>query len=30
MRNIGTKPSVLCIAYPSVNVATNFVDGVEF
>lgn len=30
MRNIGTEPVVMCIAYPSVNVETYFVDGVEF
>jgi quercetin dioxygenase-like cupin family protein len=30
MRNIGTTPVVLSIAYPSVNVTLNFVDGVEF
>jgi quercetin dioxygenase-like cupin family protein len=29
LRNIGAGPAVLCIAYPSVNVATHFVDGVE-
>ena len=30
LRNIGDTPAVLCIAYPSVNVGTYFVDGVEF
>jgi len=30
MRNIGSTPAVACIAYPSVNVGTYFVDGVEF
>jgi quercetin dioxygenase-like cupin family protein len=30
MRNIGTEPAVACIAYPSVNVGTYFVDGVAF
>ena len=30
MRNIGSEPAVMCIAYPSVNVETYFVDGVEF
>lgn len=30
LRNIGTAPAVLCIAYPAVNVGTYFVDGVEF
>ncbi len=30
MRNIGTEPVVMCIAYPSVNVGTYFMDGVEF
>jgi mannose-6-phosphate isomerase-like protein (cupin superfamily) len=30
LRNIGTVPARLCIAYPSVNVGTYFVDGVEF
>jgi quercetin dioxygenase-like cupin family protein len=29
LRNIGTTPARLCIAYPSVNVGTYFVDGVE-
>jgi quercetin dioxygenase-like cupin family protein len=28
MRNIGTEPVVMCIAYPSVNVGTYFVDDV--
>ena len=30
LRNIGAGPAVLCIAYPSVNVGTYFVDGIEF
>jgi quercetin dioxygenase-like cupin family protein len=30
LRNVGTRPAVLCIAYPSVNVGTYFVDGIEF
>lgn len=30
MRNTGTVLVVMCIAYPSVNVGTYFVDGVEF
>lgn len=30
MRNVGTEPVLICIAYPSVNVDTFFVDGVEF
>lgn len=30
MRNVGSTPALACIAYPSVNVATYFVDGVEF
>ena len=30
LRNVGSTPAVLCIAYPSVNVGTYYVDGVEF
>lgn len=30
IRNVGSEPAVICIAYPSVNVETHFVDGVEF
>jgi hypothetical protein len=30
LRNVGTTPAVLCIAYPSVNVGTYFVDGIEY
>jgi quercetin dioxygenase-like cupin family protein len=30
LRNVGGTPVVLCIAYPSVNVGTYFVDGIEF
>jgi quercetin dioxygenase-like cupin family protein len=30
LRNVGGTPAVLCIAYPSVNVGTYFVDGVDF
>ena len=30
MRNIGARPALMCIAYPSVNVGTSFVDGIEF
>jgi quercetin dioxygenase-like cupin family protein len=30
LRNVGQTPAVLCIAYPSVNVGTYFVDGIEF
>jgi quercetin dioxygenase-like cupin family protein len=30
LRNVGTRPAILCIAYPSVNVGTYFVDGIEF
>ena len=30
LRNVGIRPALLCIAYPSVNVGTYFVDGVEF
>jgi hypothetical protein len=30
LRNVESTPAVLCIAYPSVNVGTYYVDGVEF
>lgn len=30
IRNIGSEPAVICIAYPGVNVETIFVDGVSF
>jgi len=30
LRNVASTPAVLCIAYPSVNVGTYYVDGVEF
>lgn len=30
LRNVGATPAVLCIAYPSVNVGTYFVDGIEY
>ena len=30
LRNVGSTPARLCIAYPSVNVGTYFVEGVEF
>jgi len=30
LRNVGGTPAVLCIAYPSVNVGTYYVDGIEF
>jgi quercetin dioxygenase-like cupin family protein len=30
LRNVGTRPAVLCIAYPSVTVGTYFVDNVDF
>ena len=30
LRNVGETPAVLCIAYPSVNVGTYYVDGIEF
>jgi quercetin dioxygenase-like cupin family protein len=30
LRNVGSAPAVLCIAYPSVNVGTYFVDGIEY
>jgi quercetin dioxygenase-like cupin family protein len=30
LRNTGQRPAVLCIAYPSVNVGTEFVEDVSF
>jgi quercetin dioxygenase-like cupin family protein len=30
LRNVGSTPASLCIAYPSVNVGTYFVDGIDF
>jgi quercetin dioxygenase-like cupin family protein len=30
LRNVGATPAVLCIAYPSVNVATYLVDGIDY
>ncbi len=30
IRNVGSEPAVACIAYPSVNVGTYFVDDVDF
>jgi quercetin dioxygenase-like cupin family protein len=30
LRNVGQTTAVLCIAYPSVNVTLNFVEGVDF
>lgn len=30
MRNVGSVPAVMCIAYPAVNVGTFFVDPVAF
>jgi quercetin dioxygenase-like cupin family protein len=30
LRNVGTTPALLCIAYPAVNVGTYFVDGIEY
>ena len=30
LRNVGATPAVLCIAYPSVNVGTYSVDGIEY
>ena len=30
LQNVGATPAVLCIAYPSVNVETYFVDGIEY
>ena len=30
LRNVGATPAVLCIAYPSINVGTYFVDGIEY
>ena len=30
LQNVGGSPAVLCIAYPSVNVGTYYVEGVDF